>query len=122
MQYDLTLPLVLSAFICVHLWCLSAVQALRPANEGIAALVETQRAMSFLGDADAYAYPDWPRWTRGRSEPKLAGTAEVNSIKLSRDAKRLSEAARSAREIVQPCRAAIALHAFNPFQWFDSAE
>jgi hypothetical protein len=122
MHCDFTLALVLSAFIRVHLSCLSAVQAVRPAHERIAALVETQRAMSFLGDADAYAYTDSPRWTRGCSEPKLARTAEVNSIKLSRDPKCFGETSWPARKVNHALRVAMALHSFDAFERLDSSK
>jgi hypothetical protein len=98
------------------------VQTLRPADEWTTALEETQRPISFLSDADAHAYPDSPGRACSCAEPKLAGTAEVNSIKLSRDPKCFGETSWPARKVNHALRVAIALHAFDAFERLDSSK
>jgi hypothetical protein len=101
---------------------ISDAKPLRPADEGVPPLVESQHAVGVLRDADAHADADWSRRAHRRAEPQRPAPAQVEAVQPWADTQRRGEPARATREILETRSPAVALHGFNAFQRLDGAQ
>ena len=94
-------------------------QSFGAADKGIAALVETERALGSAGDADANSFADGPGGSSAGSEPERARGAQVHSIMTAINPKSGGKASGAAREVEQASGAAIVLHKLDAIERFE---
>jgi CheY-like chemotaxis protein len=96
-------------------------QALWPADEGIAAFVETEEPIGSAGDPDSNGFADRSGAIAGDAEPERSGSAEIQAVVAVVDLKSGSEAAGTAREIEKASGFTMKLHLLDSLERFESA-
>jgi hypothetical protein len=112
----------------------SRIEAPRPADIRIAALVKTKKAVSFKPDSDAHANANFSPGLPLSAQPKRAFCAQIAPIQAARNPQRRGEPSGAAREFGQkPCRffarsrahafdGAMPLHPVNALERLESAK
>src|SRR5712691_2493322 len=99
-----------------------AEETLRAADKGIAALIEAKKLVGGTGEPDADGFADGPnRMVRG-GKPKGTGSAEVEPVVAAIDLQGRGETTGATGEIEKANCPAMALHEFDAFQRFESAD
>src|ERR1700694_1717571 len=101
---------------------LSISQTLQPANVWTSPLVETVELVRFARDANADAHADGAGRSQRSAQPQLAGGTQIDAIIPFVNMHCFRKAAGAARKVHQTSRSAMALHHFDPFQWFERAQ
>lgn len=96
-------------------------EALRSADEGIAAFKEAKEFIGGAGDADAHAFADGTNSMINFTEPECFVFAEIHAVMAAIDLQGLREAPRAAREVQELSGFAVALHDFDSLERLERA-
>src|SRR6266702_1139745 len=99
-----------------------AKETLRAADKGIAALIEAKKLVGGAGEPDADGFADGPNRMVRDGKPKGTGSAEVEPVVTAIDLQGCGETAGATGELEKANCPAMALHEFDAFQRFESAD